>query len=158
MPVAQNPRSWWRSTPSGSASGASTATRRRTARRASAGGTAAGDARLGFSVCGWIRLGLHHVEVETELDQRDLMLIGRMRTHRERQPMAIQNHQDLHAFAPAGGTDALAAAIGRGKRRINAALPLVDRLFDTQRIVELRENLAQYLAFAPLLNRRCTVI
>ena len=71
-------------------------------------------------------LGLQHVEVETELHQRDFMMIGRMRTHRERQSMAIHNREDLHAFAPAGGTDALAAALGRGKRRVDEALALVE--------------------------------
>ena len=47
--------------------------------------------------------GLQHVEVETELHQRDLMMIGRVCAHRERQPMAIHNRKDLHAFARRGG-------------------------------------------------------
>jgi len=32
-------------------------------------------------------LGLQHVEVETELNQGDFMMIGRMRTDRERQEL-----------------------------------------------------------------------
>jgi hypothetical protein len=31
------------------------------------------------------------------------MMIGRMRTDRERQSMAVHNREDLHAFAPARG-------------------------------------------------------
>jgi len=67
-------------------------------------------------------LGLQHVEVKTELHQRDLMMMGGMRTHREGQSMAIHNREDLHAFATAGVPNAIAAAFGRGKRRINEAL------------------------------------
>jgi hypothetical protein len=66
--------------------------------------------------------GLQHVEVETELDQGDLMMIGLMATDRERQPMTIDNGKDLHAFAAAGGADVVAPAFGRGKRRIDKAL------------------------------------
>jgi hypothetical protein len=37
-----------------------------------------------------LRLGLDHVEVETELHQRHFMMIGRMCARRQRQPMARQ--------------------------------------------------------------------
>ena len=74
-------------------------------------------------------LGLQHVEVETELHQRDLMMIGRMRTDRERQSMSIHNRQDLHALAAFGEVHRVAAALGRGKRRIDEALAFVDRAF-----------------------------
>ena len=73
-----------------------------------------------------LRLGLQHVEVETELHQRDFMMIRRMRAHRERQAMAIHNRQDLDAFAAPGRTNFVAAAFGRGKRRIDEALALVN--------------------------------
>ncbi len=97
-------------------------------------------------------LGFQHVEVKTELHQGDLMMIGRMRAHRQRQPMTIHNREDLHASAPAGRADIVAAALGRGKRGIDEALAFVDRAFFAQRIGQLRENLAQHLAFAPLLK------
>ena len=48
------------------------------------------------------RLDLQHVEVETKLHPRDLMMIRGVRTHRERQPMAIHNREDLDAFAAVG--------------------------------------------------------
>ena len=58
-----------------------------------------------------LRLGLQHVEVETELHQRDLMMIGRVRAHGERQPMAIYDRENLHAFATAGAPDSVAAPL-----------------------------------------------
>ncbi len=42
-----------------------------------------------------LRLGFEHVEVESQLHERDLMMIGGMRAHREWQPMAIDNREDL---------------------------------------------------------------
>ena len=54
-----------------------------------------------------LRLGLQHVEVETELHQGDFMMICRVRTDREWQPMPINNCQDFHAFAAFGEADGL---------------------------------------------------
>ena len=92
------------------------------------------DQALGF--------GLQQIEVETPWHQSDLMMIGRMCTHRELQPMAIHNRKDLHAFATAGVPHSGATAFGRGNRRIDEALALVDHPFLAQRIRQLRENLA----------------
>jgi hypothetical protein len=66
--------------------------------------------------------------------------------------MTIHNREDLDAFPPAGFPDFVAAALGRGKRRIDEALALVKRSFLTQSIRQLSENVAQHLAFAPLLE------
>ena len=60
-------------------------------------------------------LGLNHVEVEAQLYQRDLMMIGRVRTHRERQSVAIHDRDDLDAFATPRRANFLATALGRGK-------------------------------------------
>ena len=49
-----------------------------------------------------LRLGLNHVEVETELHQRHFVMVGRVRAHRQRQPEAIHNRQDLHPLATPG--------------------------------------------------------
>jgi hypothetical protein len=73
-------------------------------------------------------LGLQHVEVEAELNQRDLMMIGRMRTHREGEAMAIHNRQDFHPLATLREAHCVAPALRRGKRRIDEALALVDAL------------------------------
>lgn len=97
-------------------------------------------------------LSLQHVEVEAELHQRDLMMIRRVRADRQREPMPIDDREDLDAFAPAGGTDAGAAPLGQGKRRIDEALAFVDRPFLAQGIRQLRETLPQHFAFAPLLE------
>src|SRR5689334_6238872 len=98
------------------------------------------------------RLGLQHVEVETELDQGDFMMIRRMRTDGERESMAIHNRENLHALAALRETDRLAPAFGRGKGRIDEALPFVDHPFIAQRIGQLRKNLAQDFLLTPLLE------
>lgn len=50
-------------------------------------------------------LGLQHVEVEAELHQGDLMMVGQMGTDGEGQPMPINNRDNLHALAAFGETD-----------------------------------------------------
>lgn len=92
-------------------------------------------------------LGFEHGEIETELDQRDLMMIRRMRTHEEEQSMPIHHRQNLHALATFGEPDSLAAALGSRTRRVNEALALIYRPFFTERIRQLGENLAQHLVF-----------
>ena len=42
---------------------------------------------------------LQHVEVETELDPDDVMMIGPMRTDGEEESVSIHNRKNLHAFA-----------------------------------------------------------
>src|SRR6516165_5360772 len=44
-------------------------------------------------------LGSDHVEVETELNQTHFVVVGRMRTDRERQAMAIHNRHDFQALS-----------------------------------------------------------
>jgi hypothetical protein len=66
--------------------------------------------------------------------------------------MAIHNREHLHAVATAGFPNPIAAAFGRGKRRIDETLALVDGPFLTQRVRQLCQNLAQHLALAPLLK------
>lgn len=56
-------------------------------------------------------LGLQHVEVETQLHQHDLMMMGRMRTYGERQPMPIYNREDFHTPASFGEPHGVAAAL-----------------------------------------------
>jgi hypothetical protein len=60
------------------------------------------------------------------MHQRDRMVIRRMGTHGERQPMAIRNGKDHDAFTTAGFAGVVTAAVGRGKRRIDEPLPLVE--------------------------------
>src|SRR5512139_2953618 len=99
-----------------------------------------------------LRLGLEHVEVETELDQRDLMMIGRMRPHGQGEPVPIDNRQNLHTFSAFREAHGLTTPLGRSKRGIDEALAFIKRAFITESIRELRHNISQYLAFAPLLK------
>src|SRR6187402_3161089 len=59
-------------------------------------------------------LGFDHVEVEAQLDQRDLVMVRSMCAHRQRQPMAIHDGHDLHALprlvGPIASPPPLAAA------------------------------------------------
>ena len=66
--------------------------------------------------------------------------------------MAIHNRENLDAFTPAGVANPGPAAFGRGKRRIDEALTFVEVAFLAQRVRQLRQNPAQHLTFAPLLN------
>src|SRR5215831_4839127 len=66
--------------------------------------------------------------------------------------MAIHNGQNLHALATAGWADALAPTLCRRKGRIDEALALVEVALLTQRIRQLRQDLAQDFALAPLLE------
>jgi hypothetical protein len=66
--------------------------------------------------------------------------------------MALHNRENLAPCATAGFPNSVAAALGRGNGRIDEALALVERTFLAQRIRQLRENLAQDLALAPLLK------
>src|SRR6516225_6822064 len=67
-------------------------------------------------------LGLDHVEVETELNQTHFVVVGRMRTDRERQAMAIHNRHDFQALSPLRRTDLCAAALGHRKGRVDDTL------------------------------------
>ena len=95
-----------------------------------------------------LRLGLQHVEVETELDQGDFMMIRRMRTDGERESMSIHNRENLHALAAFREAARLAAALGGGKCGLDEALAFVDHPVVAQGIGQLREH----LALTPLLE------
>jgi hypothetical protein len=57
--------------------------------------------------------------------------------------MVIHNRQDCYTFT---------AALARGKRGIDETLPFIDRVFLTQRVGQLGENLAQHFTLTPLLK------
>ncbi len=54
-------------------------------------------------------LGLQHVEVDTELDQRDFMMVRGMCAGGKGEPMAIDNRQDFHVPPEFGQAHGLAA-------------------------------------------------
>lgn len=72
-------------------------------------------------------LGLEHVEVETELHQRHLMMVGCMRTHGKGEAVAIHNRENFHALAAFREAHGVAAALRCGKRGVDKALAFVER-------------------------------
>ena len=125
------------------------------ARRASPS-FAAARASQGVAVVGVIadqilRLGLDHVEVEAQLDQRDLVMVRRMRAHRQRQPMAIHDRHDLHALprlvGPISRRRPWQANVASMKPRASSIVTLLAKL-----IGQILQYLAQYFLLAPLLE------
>jgi hypothetical protein len=63
-----------------------------------------------------LRLRLDHVKVEAELHQRHFMMIRRMRAHRQRQTVAIEDRHDLHTLATTRGANFGTTALWRWQR------------------------------------------
>jgi len=95
---------------------------------------------------------LQHLEVETELDHGDFMMIGRMRTGGEGEPVPIDNRQNLHVLPAFREADGLAAALGGGERGIDETLPFVEHPVVAQGVRQLGQHLAQDLLLTPLLE------
>lgn len=64
------------------------------------------------------RIRGQHVEGKTELHQCDLMLINRVRTHRECRLIALNNREDVDAFATEGFFDAVAAPLAEAEHKV----------------------------------------
>ena len=92
-----------------------------------------------------IRFRFNHVEIKTQLHERDFVMIRRVRTYREPQTVAIHNRHDFHAFSALRLANFLSTTLGRGKRRVDIALSFIDRAFITQLIGKIREHLARTL-------------
>ena len=73
-----------------------------------------------------VRLRFDHVEVEGQLDQRDLVMVRGVRADGERQAMPIDDRHDFYAFSALRRTDLLAAPLRGCERGIDEALRLVD--------------------------------
>jgi hypothetical protein len=99
-----------------------------------------------------VRLGFDHVEVEAQLHEWDLMVVGRVRAAGERQTMPINDRHDVHAFSGFGLADLIGAAFGRGKRRIDEALGFVDRSFVAKRVGQISQYGAQHFVSARVLK------
>ena len=97
-------------------------------------------------------LGLQHVDVETELHERDLMMSGRVRTDREPQPVPIHNRENLHALPAFREVPLVPAALRGGKGRIDETLSFIDPAFIAQRVRQLGQDVPQHLALTPLLK------
>ena len=99
-----------------------------------------------------LRLGFQHVEVETQLHQRHLVMVRRMRADRQRQPVAIHNRQDFHAFSAFGRAYFIATALGKGEGGVDEALPLIDHPLLPQCIGQVGQDVPQHVLTAPLLE------
>ena len=87
-------------------------------------------------------LGLDHVEVETELNQTHFVVVGRMRTDRERQAVAIDNCHDFQALSALRRTDLCAAALGHRKGRIDETFFFIQRAALAKLVGDVGQNLA----------------
>jgi len=83
-------------------------------------------------------LDFNHVKVKAQLDQAHFMMIGGVRTHRQRQAVAIHNRHDFHAFSALGWTDLRASALGHRKGRVDETLFLVQHPFLAKFIGNIR--------------------
>src|SRR6202158_1188103 len=99
-----------------------------------------------------VRLGFDHVEVEAQLHECDLMVVGRVRADRQRQTMPINDRHDFHAFSALGLADLIATACGRGKRRIDEALRFVHRSLIAKRVGQISQYGAQHFVSALVLK------
>ena len=97
-------------------------------------------------------LGFEHVEVETELDQGDCVMIRCVRTDGEGEPMPIHNRQNLHAFPAFREPHGLAAALGGRKRGVDETLAFINRPVLAQGVGQLGEDRPQHFPLTPLLE------
>jgi len=72
--------------------------------------------------------------------------------------VASRNREVFHAFAAFSEAHSVAAAFGRGNRRIDEALALIDGPFFTQRIYQLFQSVAQHLTLTPRVKPAWTVL
>ena len=73
-----------------------------------------------------LHLRLDHVEVERQLDQRDLVVIGRMRRDRARQAVPIADRHDFHALSAPRRSNLFGSALGRCERGNVASIKHAD--------------------------------
>ncbi len=102
------------------------------------------DEMLGFS--------LEHVEIETELDQGDFVIIRGVRADRKWQPVPIHNRENLHALPAFREAHGFPATLRGGEGGVDEALALINRAFFPQRIGQLGQDLPQHLLLTPLLE------
>ena len=67
------------------------------------------------------------LDPERPIREADFVMVRRVRADRERQPMAIHNRHDLHAFSALRWSDFRPATVGHSERRIDEAFFSVQR-------------------------------
>ena len=79
-------------------------------------------------------------------------MVRRVRADRERQPMAIHNRHDFHAFSALRWSDFRPATFGHNERRIDEAFFFIQRAFVAKLVGNVRQNPTQNLVAAPSLK------
>src|ERR1700726_1758682 len=79
-------------------------------------------------------------------------MVRRVRADRERQPMAIHNRPDFHAFSALRWSDFRPATFGHNERRIDEAFFFIQRAVFTKLVGNVRQNQTQNLVAAPSLK------
>src|ERR1700722_3942076 len=79
-------------------------------------------------------------------------MVRRVRADRERQPMAIHNRHDFHAFSALRWSDFRPATFGHNERRIDEAFFFIQRAVFTKLVGNVRQNQTQNLVAAPSLK------
>src|ERR1700722_8899521 len=79
-------------------------------------------------------------------------MVRRVRADRERQPMAIHNRHDFHAFSALRWSDFRPATFGHNERRIDEAFFFIQRAVFTKLVGNVRQNQTQNLVEAPSLK------
>src|ERR1700735_3949580 len=79
-------------------------------------------------------------------------MVRRVRADRERQPMAIHNRHDFHAFSALRWSDFRPAPFGHNERRIDEAFFFIQRAVFTKLVGNVRQNQTQNLVAAPSLK------
>ena len=74
------------------------------------------------------------------------MVICGVRTHRQRQAVAIHYRHDFHALSTLGRTDLRAPALGHRKGRVDEALFFVQYPSVAKFVGDIRQNLTQNFA------------
>ena len=80
------------------------------------------------------------------------LMVRCVRADRQRQPMAIHNRHDFHAFSALRWSYFRPAAFGHTERRIDEAFFFVQRAFVAKLVGNVRQNSTQNLVVAPSLK------
>ena len=76
-------------------------------------------------------------------------MVRRVRADRERQPMAIHNRHDFHAFSALRWSDFRPATFSHNERRIDEAFFFIQRAF-VAKLMLLRKMLPNALPLSPV--------
>ncbi len=99
-----------------------------------------------------VRHCFKHVEIKSQLQERDLMLTRSVRGDGERLSAAVHDCHDCQVIPECCRTNFVAAALCRCERSINIALGFGDRTLLSRRIRQIGAGRAHDFVLAPLLK------